>query len=146
MEVIGSKSESTVVLFDEKNKNYVIVDTTTDQEVTINEEFLISLGKTAQRKKTGRFIDVKPHTGSTATAISSSSYSTSSVLPSSLEQAVDDLLKDVSFFNDDGSVKETFIEVDKFNKEFKTDFTAGYDLSKVLETRRKNNEWIDYCN
>ena len=143
MEVIGSKTESTVVLFDEKNKNYIIVDTTTDQEVIINEELLISLGKIAKQKKTGRFLDVKPHTSS---AISSSSFSTSSTsLPSSLEQAVDDLLKDVSFFNNDGSVKETFIEVDRFNKEFKSDFTAGYDLSKVLETRRKNNEWIDYC-
>ena len=101
------------------------------------------MGKIAKQKKTGRFLDVKPHTSS---AISSSSFSTSSTsLPSSLEQAVDDLLKDVSFFNNDGSVKETFIEVDRFNKEFKSDFTAGYDLSKVLETRRKNNEWIDYC-
>ena len=139
MEVIGSKSESTVVLFDEKNKNYVIVDTTTDQEVIINEELLISLGKTAQRKKTERS-NIKPYISS---AISSSSFSTP--LPSSLEQAVDDFLKDVSFFNDDGSVKETFIEVDRFNKEFKSDFTTRYDLSKVLETRRKNNEWIDYC-
>ena len=124
MEVIGSKTESTVVLFDEKNKKYVIVDTTTDQEITINEELLISLGKIAQRKKTERSI-IKPYTSSitTSTAASSSSYSTSSVLPSSLEQAVDDFLKDVSLFNDDGSVKETFIEVDRFNKEFKTDLT-----------------------
>lgn len=143
MEVIGSKTESTVVLFDEKNKNYVIVDTTTDQEVTINEELLISLGKTAQQKKTGRFVNVKPYTSSATSATSSP---TSSIrFPSSLEQEIDDLLKDVHFFNDDGSVKETFIEVDKFNKEFKSDFTASYDLSKVLETRRKNNEWIDYC-
>ena len=70
MEVIGSKAHEIVTLFDEKTKKYILVNALTDQEVAIDEDFLIDLGvKAKQRKKS---FNIRPLSSTYDTVISSS--------------------------------------------------------------------------
>lgn len=89
MEIIGSRTDRIAVLFDEKTKKYVLVDTFTDQEISINEDFLIQLGGKARQKKMGpkSFINVRPD------------LSSSSVYDTIISDSIGKISLDDSFIN-----------------------------------------------